>query len=99
MAEHVATRKFYVLIWVILMCLTALTAGMAKVDLGWANAPIAMVIAGTKATLVALFFMHMRWSDKVTRIAGIAALFWLAIMFLLVCADFFTRYGMVYPNQ
>jgi cytochrome c oxidase subunit IV len=99
MSHHVAKPRFYVLIWFILICLTVLTAGVAKIDLGAANAPIAMVIAGTKATLVALFFMHMRWNDNPTRVAGVAALFWLAIMFFLTLADFFTRYGLVYPNQ
>jgi|SRR5512133_2750763 cytochrome c oxidase subunit 4 len=99
MSAHIAKPKFYVGIWFVLICLTVLTAGVAKIDLGWANAPIAMAIASTKATLVALFFMHMRWNDNPTRVAGIAALFWLAIMFLLTLADFFTRYGVMYPNQ
>ena len=99
MSEHIAKPRFYVMIWAVLLCLTVLTAGVAKIDLGWANAPIAMVIACTKASLVALFFMHMRWNDTPTRIAGIAALFWLAIMFLLTLADFLTRYGLTYPNQ
>ena len=99
MAHHIAKPRFYVGIWIALICLTVLTAGVAKIDLGALNAPIAMVIACTKASIVALFFMHMRWSDTPTRVAGVAALFWLAIMFMLSLADFLTRYGLVYPNQ
>src|SRR5512135_620961 len=99
MAEHVASRRFYILIWAVLMVLTAVTAAVSRIDLGWANAPIAMLIASTKATLVALFFMHMRWNNKVVRVAGAAGVAWLIVMFALTCADFFTRYGLVYPNQ
>ena len=99
MAHHIATPKFYVGIWVALICLTVLTAGVAKIDLGAFNAPIAIVIACTKASIVALFFMHMKWNDTPTRVAGVAALFWLAIMFMLSLSDFLTRYGLVYPNQ
>lgn len=99
MAEHIASRKFYLLIWAALMLLTGLTAFASRIDLGWANAPVAMLIASTKATLVALFFMHMRWSDKVTRMAGVAGIAWLAVMLVLTCADFFTRYGMMYPYR
>lgn len=99
MAHHIAKPRFYVGIWIILICLTVLTAGVAKIDLGVFNAPIAIVIACTKASIVALFFMHMKWSDTPTRVAGVAALFWLAIMFFLSLADFLTRYGLVYPNQ
>jgi cytochrome c oxidase subunit IV len=99
MSEHIAKRTFYVLIWAVLMCLTALTAVVAKIDLGWANAPIALTIAATKATLVALFFMHMRWSNNENRVAAVAGILLMSIMIGLTCADFFTRYGMVYPNQ
>ena len=99
MSEHIASRKFYILIWAALMVLTAVTAAVSRVDLGWANAPIAMLIASTKATLVALFFMHMRWNDKVVRVAGAFGVVLVIIMFALTCADFFTRYGLVYPNQ
>ncbi len=99
MSAHIAKPRFYVMIWAILICLTVLTAGVAKIDLGAFNAPIALVIACTKATLVALFFMHMRWNENPTRVAGLAGLLWLAIMIMLTIADFFTRYGLVYPNQ
>ena len=92
MAEHVASRKLYFMIWAALMLGTALTAGLSYVDIPspW-GAGVAMLIASTKATLVVLFFMHMRWSDAVTRVAAVAGLFWLAIMFALTVSDFFTR--------
>ena len=99
MAEHIASRKFYVLIWAALMILTGVTAAVSRIDLSWANAPIALLIAATKATLVALFFMHMRWNNRVVRVAGAFGVVLMLIMFALTVSDFFTRYGLVYPNQ
>ena len=99
MAEHIASRKFYILIWAALMILTGVTAAVSRIDLGSFNAPIAMLIAATKATLVALFFMHMRWNDRVVRVAGAFGVVLILIMFALTCSDFFTRYGLFYPNQ
>jgi len=103
--EHIVKPIFYVVIWASLLGLTALTAFMSTIDLEQItgmqlplNAIVAMLIAGTKASLVALFFMHMRWSDIASRIAAVAGLFWLAIMFLLTCTDFFTRHWLVYPG-
>jgi len=99
MSEHIASRKFYVLIWAALMLLTALTAGLSFIDLGRGSVVVALLIAGTKATLVVLFFMHMRWSDPVTRGAAVAGLIWLFVMFALTAGDFFTRGWPLYPRQ
>jgi cytochrome c oxidase subunit 4 len=99
MSEHIVARRFYVMIWAVLMVLTILTAYLSRFDFGSWSAPIAMIIAGTKASLVALFFMHLRWSNPVARMAAAAGLFWLAIMLLLTCADFFTRNWPLSPSQ
>ena len=99
MSGHIVSPKFYVGIWAALMLLTGLTAGLSRVDLGVANAIVAMIIAATKATLVFVFFMHMKWSDKVSRVAGLCGIFFVGLMIFLTCAEFFTRYGMIYPNR
>ena len=91
MAEHVASRKMYVMIFALLIGLTALTTGAAYIDLGPFNTVVALLIAGVKASLVALFFMHLKWSSHLTRLAAIAALFWLAILIALSLADYLTR--------
>jgi cytochrome c oxidase subunit IV len=99
MAEHIITRKTYFLIWVILMLLTALTAFASLYDLGPFSAVVAVVIACTKATIIALFFMHMKYADKVTRLAGLVSLLFLGIMFVLTSTDFFTRKWSTFPLQ
>ena len=62
---HVHVVPFWLLaaVFAVLIVLTILTVAVTKVDLGRANLWIAMLIAGIKATLVALYFMHLRW-DK-----------------------------------
>ncbi len=81
----------YVSVAVALLTLLGLTLGLALVDLGPLNFPVAMAIAVTKAALVVIFFMHIRSSPRVTRIAALAGLFWLAFMFILTLSDFLTR--------
>ncbi len=99
MSEHVASPKMYVIIFLTLLALTALTTAVAYVDLdaifGLKNFPlntiVALLIAVCKASLVALFFMHLRWSSNVMRLVAVCAVFWLAILIVLTGADFFTR--------
>ncbi len=91
MADHIASRKMYVLIFALLIGLTALTTAAAYVDLGPFNTVVAVLIAAVKASLVALFFMHLKWSSHLARLAAIAALFWLAILIALSLADYLTR--------
>ncbi len=91
MPEHIAARKTYFLIFALLIGGTALTTGVAYVDLGPFNTVVALLIAMVKASLVGLFFMHLKWSGHLARLAAIAALFWLAILIALSLADYLTR--------
>ena len=111
MSEHVVGAKTYVIVWAVLLSLTVLTAGLSMINLDWHytfhgkpheipfNTVFAVVIAATKATVIALIFMHMKYASKVTQVAGIAALFWLGIMFVLTGSDFFTRYFGTFSPQ
>jgi cytochrome c oxidase subunit IV len=91
MAEHVTSVKTYVLIFVALMVLTALTVMAANFDLGWANNVVALTIAVTKAVLVVLFFMHVRYSTRLTALTALAGVFWLAILIGITLSDYLTR--------
>jgi len=96
MTHHIVSVRFYVLIFSALLVLTALTVGASFVDLGGgrlhtANAIVAITIAITKALLVVLFFMHVRWSSRLTWIFVGAGAFWLIILFTLMLSDYFTR--------
>ena len=91
MSGHVVPRNLYFIIFGSLLALTALTTGMAYVDLGKGNTVVALAIACCKATLVILFFMHWRWSTRLVRVVILSALLWLAILISLTTTDFFSR--------
>jgi cytochrome c oxidase subunit IV len=91
MQAHVVPKKLYFFIFGSLLALTALTTAMAFVDLGEWNTIVALVIACCKATLVVLFFMHLRWSPALMRIVLLSALLWLAILISLTTTDTFSR--------
>ena len=92
MSEHIISSKLYYGIWVALMCLTVVTALVAFVDLGPFNTVVALVIATFNATLVVLFFMHVKYtSEKMTKAVILSAVFWLMLMLVISLADYSTR--------
>ena len=92
MSEHIISSKLYYGIWIALMCLTVVTALVAFVDLGPFNTVVALVIATFKATLVVLFFLHVKYtSEKMTKAVILSAVFWLMLMLVISLADYSTR--------
>lgn len=98
MSEHIAPKKLYFFVFGSLLVLTLLTWRIAYVDLGQWNTVVALTIAVLKASLVATFFMHLRWSGSMMRIVVCTAIFWLSIMITLTLGDVLTR-GRVEPAQ
>ena len=91
MSEHVVSRKIYFVIFGALMVGTALTVWVANYDLGRWNAIVALSIAVVKATLVVLYFMHVRYSSKLTWVFVCAGIIWLFILFAFTLSDYLTR--------
>jgi len=91
MPEHIVPQKVYFAVFIALIVLTAVTTLVAFVDLGPLNTVVALVIAFTKAILVALYFMHVRYSSRLTQIIVAGGLFWLGIMIALTLSDYLTR--------
>jgi|SRR5271157_1762697 len=91
MQGHVVPKKIYFFVFGALLALTALTTAMAYVNLGQWNTVVALIIACCKATLVVLFFMHLRWSPRLMRVVLLSAILWLAILISLTTTDFFSR--------
>lgn len=91
MTEHVVSRKIYFFIFGALMVLTAVTVWVANLDLGRWNAIVALSIAVLKATLVVLYFMHVRYSSKLTWVFVGAGIIWLIILFAFTLSDYLTR--------
>ena len=94
--SHVVPIGIYWGIWATLIVCTGLTVLAASIDLGIFNIVVALLIATFKGTLVVLFFMHLRYSSKLTMVTVIAALFWLFIMFSLTLTDYMTRHWATY---
>jgi cytochrome c oxidase subunit IV len=92
MSEHVLPKKLYFMVFLSLIVLTAITTGVAFIDLGPLNTVVALVIAVLKATLVVLFFMHLKYQTGMTRVVILAALLWLAVLIGITMSDVFTRH-------
>jgi cytochrome c oxidase subunit IV len=92
MSAHIVQPRVYIVIFLALMFGTGLTVAAAFYDFpGPLNAIVALTIAAAKATLVVLFFMHVRYSGRLIWLVISAALFWLAILFAITFSDYWTR--------
>ena len=92
MSEHIVPIRVYVTIFLALLVGTALTVWAGLQDFpGPLNVVIAMTIAVIKATLVVLYFMHVRYSSRLIWLILASALFWMGILFALTFSDYLTR--------
>ena len=98
MSEHVASLKNYLLIFAALMVLTAVTIMVAFLDVGFLNTVVALGIASVKATLVVLYFMHLRYGGPLNKLFWVAGLLWLAILLSFTMSDYLTRQWMDQPR-
>jgi cytochrome c oxidase subunit 4 len=81
----------YYAVFAALMVGTAATVAAAFVDMGAMNNVVLLAIAIAKATLVVLFFMHVRWGTRLTWVIAASGFFWLLILFGLTMQDYLTR--------
>lgn len=91
MSEKIVPKRVYFTIFGLLLFFTGLTVWVASLDLGALNTIVALAIAVTKALLVALWFMHIKYSKRLTQIVVASGLFWLVIMIALTMFDYSTR--------
>ena len=91
MHHHVVAKSTYYQIAIWLGVLLVLTVVAARIDLGHWNVPIALAIAGVKAVLIVLFFMHVRYGSPLVKLFAAAGFFWLVIMFVFIASDVLTR--------
>jgi cytochrome c oxidase subunit 4 len=99
MTEHIDSIRTYALVLLALLALTAATTLVAFVDLGAFSVVVALGIAVCKMLLVALFFMHVRHSTKLTKLVVLGGLLWLAILLMLTLTDFTTRGWIGVPGR
>ena len=91
MSGHIVPIRTYILIFLALMVGTALTVGVAFIDLGRMNTVVALAIAICKMLLVILFFMHVRHSSQLTKIVVASGFLWLVILISISISDYLTR--------
>lgn len=89
--HHIVSTRIYFSIFAALMVLTAITVAVAFVDLGAMSDVVAMAIAFTKASLVILYFMHVRYSGGLVALSVVGALAFMAIFVFFTMSDFMTR--------
>jgi cytochrome c oxidase subunit 4 len=98
MSEHVVPRSVYYAVFAALMVLTGLTVWVAYLDLGFMNTAMALGIAVTKATLVVLYFMHVRYGTRLTWVVVSSGFFWLGILIVLGLSDYLSRGWIAQPG-
>jgi cytochrome c oxidase subunit 4 len=89
--SHIVPVRVYLGVFLALMALTAVTVWAAGQDFGPLNTVVALAIAVTKATLVVLFFMHVKYGSPLVKLAVVGAIVWLGFMLLITMSDYATR--------
>ncbi len=79
-SEHQLSYRFLGLILGALIIMTAVTVGVSYVDWGFLNVPIALFVASSKATLVLLFFMHIKYEGMAIKVSFISTVLVVALM-------------------
>jgi cytochrome c oxidase subunit 4 len=98
MSGHISPKSTYYAIFGALMVLTVVTVTVAFINLGALNFPVALGIAILKATLVILFFMHVKYSSQMTKLICGGAFFFLLVLFGLTLSDYLSRGWFVAPG-
>src|SRR5687767_3510499 len=97
--HHVVAKKIYYVIFAMLMVLSAVPVGVAYIDLGAMNTGGGRAIACFKALSVVLFFMHVKYSTRLSKLTVIAGLYWMGILFVLTFSDYLSRAWGTYSQQ
>lgn len=90
-AHHIIPIKTYLYVFTALIILTVLTVTSAAQDFGTMNIVIAIVIASIKASLVFLWFMHLKYDELVNRVIILVSLFMVALLGVFTAGDIWSR--------
>ena len=89
--HHVSSSAMFFNVLVALLFLTVITVAVSRFDFGSANMLIAMGIASVKASLVIMFFMHVKWDTAINKIVFLSSFLFLSLLFIFTLADYATR--------
>jgi cytochrome c oxidase subunit IV len=91
MSAHITPKKTYFGVFAALMVFTAITVGVATMDLGQLNTVVALAVAGCKAMIVIWFFMEVRHARPLTKLTVAAGILWLVILLVILLTDYISR--------
>jgi cytochrome c oxidase subunit 4 len=97
--HHIVPVRVYVLVFLTLIVMTWVTAFVSTVDLGRLNVFVALSIAIFKASLVILFFMHVKYGARLTKFIVLCGLYWLILLLFIAMVDLWTRGWMGVPGR
>ncbi len=97
--HHIVPKSVYFAVFITLIAMTWVTAWVSTVDLGRLNIFVALSIAIFKASLVILFFMHVKYGTKLTKFTVLAGLYWLVLLLFIAMCDLWTRGWMGVPGR
>lgn len=89
--HHIVSPVVYILIGAALLVLTGVTVAASFVEMGVFNPIVALLIACIKAVLVVLFFMHVKYSTKLTKLTVFCGLFTFLALIGMTLSDYFSR--------
>jgi cytochrome c oxidase subunit IV len=98
MSETVIAKKTYLMAWAGLLLALAATIAVSYVNLGRLNIAVALIIASVKALIIGVYFMHLRYSQRLIWYYVIGAALWLTIMFTFTFTDYFARHLLAKPT-
>jgi cytochrome c oxidase subunit 4 len=99
MTQHISSRQTNVIVFLALLALLFATVAGAYLPLGPLHFPTAMTIAVAKAVLIVLFFMHLKYSHRLTALVSAASFLWLGIMIALTLSDYLSREWLEIPGK
>lgn len=97
--HHIVPKRVYFAVFAALIVLTWVTAIVSTIDLGRLNIFVALSIAIFKASLVVLFFMHVKYGTRLTKMIVLCGLYWLLLLLFIAMADLWTRTWMGVPGR
>src|SRR5580692_2942822 len=98
-SDHIVPVRVYVLVFLTLIVMTWVTAFVSTIDLGRLNVFVALSIAIFKASLVILFFMHVKYGTRLTKMIVLCGIYWLLLLLFIAMADLWTRGWMGVPGR
>lgn len=89
--HHIVSPLQYGFVYIALLIGTALTVIAARIELGVFNPIVALAIACTKAVIVILFFMHVKYQSKLIKLTVAAGFFTFLILITMTLSDYISR--------